>query len=240
MNMRMALVLPFVIFLTACAAMVPQEPIELAANAIDAKAGRVGVAMAPLPKVDTQFPGASCLLCIATASAVNSSLTAHTQKLPYEDLPKFKSAVADALRKKGAEVVVIPDDLKMNELNDAASAQTPNAARKDFSPLKQKYRVDKLVVIQINTLGISRDYSAYIPTSDPKAVLQGAGYMVNLTNNTYEWYLPVNITKSADGAWDEPPNFPGLTNAYFQALEMGKDSFLKPLSKTSTAAAATR
>jgi hypothetical protein len=60
-------------------------------------------------------------------------------------------------------------------------------------------------------------------------LLQGVGYIVNLKNNTYEWYLPVLVTKAADQNWDEPPKFPGLTNAYFQALEIGKDSFLRPL-----------
>lgn len=86
------------------------------------------------------------------------------------------------------------------------------------------------MVFNITTLGISRTYADYFPTSDPKALLQGSGYLVNLSNNTYEWYLPVNVTKSTDGNWDEPPKFPGLTNAYFQALEIGKDSFLKPFS----------
>jgi len=36
------------------------------------------------------------------------------------------------------------------------------------------------------------------------------------------------MQEGADGAWDEPPNFPGLTNAYFQALELGMEDFLRP------------
>ena len=86
-------------------------------------------------------------------------------------------------------------------------------------------------MIDITALGFTRTYSAYIPTSDPKALLRGAGYIVNLNNNTYEWYMPVIITKSADKNWDEPTKFPGLTNAYFHALELGKDRFFEPLGK---------
>jgi hypothetical protein len=41
--------------------------------------------------------------------------------------------------------------------------------------------------------------------------------------------LPLNMTKSADDKWDEPAKYPGLTNAYFQAIELGQDHFLKPL-----------
>ena len=34
--------------------------------------------------------------------------------------------------------------------------------------------------------------------------------------------------RNADGAWDEPAKFPGLTNAYFQVVELGKDEVLRP------------
>lgn len=217
------------LFLNGCATIPHQEPIQLAENTLASKTGRMGVAMTPLPKVDTSFPGASCLLCIAAASAANSSLTNHTRTLPYEDLPKLKNNVADLLHKKGMDAIVIAEDLQIDTLPDYAS-KGPNTAHKDFSSLKQKYNIDKLIVINITALGMWRTYSAYIPTGDPKAVLQGKGYLVDLKNNSYEWYLPVNITKSADGKWDEPPKFPGLTNAYFQSLEIGKDSFLKPFS----------
>ena len=80
----------------------------------------------------------------------------------------------------------------------------------------------------INTLGFIRTYSSYFPTSDPKGTIGGAGYLINLSNNLYEWYQPVNVTRSADTTWDEPPKFPGLTNAYFQVIELGKGVFLNP------------
>jgi hypothetical protein len=228
MKSQIGLVLTAVaIFLGGCAA-APQLPVPLASETLSSKTSRVGVVMTPLPKVDTHLPGAGCLLCLAAASIANGKLTTHTQKLPYEELPKLKNDVADLLRKKGTDVTVIAEDLNVDTLPSYAT-KGPNIATKDFSPLQKKYNIDKLLVININTLGMVRTYSSYIPTSDPKGVLEGTGYLVNLNNNTYEWYLPVNITKSADNNWDEPPDFPGLSNAYFQALEMGRDSFLKPL-----------
>lgn len=221
---------------SGCVSM-PQHPVSLSPDAVGAQAGRMGVAMTPMPQLDTQIPGAGCLLCLMVASGANSTLTTHARTLPYEDLPKLKHQVAELLGKKGTAVTVIEEDLELNELPDF-SAKEPNFARKDFSSLKQKYKVDRLLVIDINALGFIRTYSAYVPTSDPKALLRGTGYIVNLKNNTYEWYLPVEITRSADLNWDEPPKFPGLTNAYFQALEIGKDSFLQPLAIDPPAAAA--
>jgi hypothetical protein len=207
----------------------PQPPVALAPDALSAAGGRVGVAMSALPKVETSFPGASCLLCLMFASAANSTLSTHTSTLTVEDLPKLKADTAEAIRRKGVEVVVIEENLSLNDL-PSSDAKTPGFARKDHGALRQKYGIDKLLVINVTGLGIWRNYSAYIPTGDPKAVFVGMGYLVNLKTNAYEWYEPININRAADGSWDEPPKFPGLTNAYFQALEMGKDKILKPFS----------
>lgn len=212
--------------LSACAT-APQKNIDISPTTFSSKSDRVGVAMTKLPKIDTNFPGAFCLLCAAAASIANSSLTAHTQTLPYEDLPNLKNELTELLRRKGVEAKVISEEIDVDALpNSQQSAE--NTVKKDFSSLQKKYDLEKILVVHISELGIERPYSAYVPTGEPKAVLRGAGYMVNLKSNSYEWYLPVNVLKSSDGKWDEPPKFPGLSNAYFQALEIGKDSFLRP------------
>lgn len=222
------------LFVTGCAS-TPQQPVSLSHHAVGSTAGRIGVAMTALPKLDTQVPGADCLLCLAVASSANSALTTHAQTLPYEELPRLKNRVADMLRKRGVVATIIEEEINLKDFQDIDSKE-PNLARKDFSPLQQKYRIDRLLVIDITALGFIRTYAAYIPTSDPKGMLRGTGYIVNLKNNAYDWYLPVSVTKSVDRNWDEPPKFPGLTNAYFQALEIGMDSFLRPFSGDAVAA----
>jgi hypothetical protein len=218
-----------VLFIGACATQ-SQKPIPLAPDTIGPQSGRIGVAMTKLPDVDTYLPGAGCLLCIATAKAANSSLTDHAKTLSYEDLPDLKNEVAKLLAKRGANTTVIADAIDFDNLS-SFSGEGTNVAWKDFSPLQKKYGIDKLLLINVTELGFNRTYSAYIPTSDPKGVFRGNGYIVNLKNNTYEWYLPVQVLKSADKSWDEPPKFPGLTNAYYQALELGKDEFRKAFSQ---------
>jgi len=217
-------------FVAGCATVAPKEPIPLANNALDPKSGRIGVGMTAVPKVDTAFPGAGCLLCLATASAANSDLTKHCESLTHEDLPTLKKTMADRIHKKGSEVILIPDTIDIDALPDFTTDK-PNVSPKDFSQYRTKYQIDKLVVIDIKQLGFTRPYSAYFSTGDPKATMQGNGYLIDLKTNTYEWYLPVTISKSADGNWDEPPKYPGLTNAYYQVLELGKDAFLNPFNK---------
>jgi hypothetical protein len=134
--------------------------------------------------------------------------------------------VADTLKKKGAQVTVI-DKIDIAALPDNGSK--PNFTRKDFTSLRAKHNIDKLLVIQLAAVGIERNYASYIPSGDPKAKVSGVSYIVNLNDNALEWYLPLNIVKGSDATWDEPPKFPGLTNAYFQVLELAKDSIVTPL-----------
>jgi len=232
-RIKTALALFAAVLLSACAT-APQVPVPLDVQNVSAKGARIGVVMATLPAVDIAYPGANCLLCLAAASAANSGLAAHTRTLPYDTLTELAADLAEALRKKGAaEVVVISDPLKLTDL-PSASASGPSLARQDFTPLKAKYGVDKLLVVQVTQLGMVRTYSAYFPTSVPRAVFQGNGFIVDLTSNRYDWYLPVSRHKSADGKWDEPPRFPGLSNAYFQVIELARESYLRPFGDTSS------
>lgn len=236
MKIRFGLALcALVVFLSGCAS-APQQPVHLTRDSVAAQSGRIGVVMTAIGNPDTRFPGADCLFCIAAASIANSSLTTHTKSLTAEDLPDLKKRVADLLRKQGADVSIIDETLDLKALKDFDAKQA-NQARKNFAPLQQKYQVDKLLVIDIAALGFIRSYSAYIPTSDPLAQVNGTGFLVNLKTNAYEWYLPLNITKSAEQNWDEPPKFPGLTNAYYQALELGKDQILDAFRNDQLAAA---
>lgn len=215
----------------------PQQPVAFSMDtyATSQPKVRVGVAMTALPKHTTHVPGASCLLCLAAAAGANSDLSTHSRTLSNEDLLKLKEEVAGLLRKNGIDVVVIPDEIKLSDLPKHKTKGTDIAIR-NFSSLRQKYEVDKLLLIDITALGFIRNYSAYFPTSDPNAFFAATGYIVDLNSNVYEWYQPVSITKSAEAEWKEPPNFPGLTNAYFQVLEMGRDELLRPfVAQASTA-----
>lgn len=227
MNTRLAIVLSVSLSILAGCATPRQNPVNLDRNVLAPQAGRIAVAMTALPKRDVLTPGADCLLCLATARVMNSSLIDHVRTLPLEDLPNLKNDVASLLRQQGAQVVVVEEPLDESELAKW-DTEGPDLARLDYSPLRQKYGVDRLLVLNIQSLGFVRHYSAYIPTDDPRATLTGTGYLVELKSNHYDWYLPVSVIKGADLKWDEAPSFPGLTNAFYQVLELGKDDFLKP------------
>jgi len=213
--------------LVGCAT-APQAPVALESNRLNASSGKVGVLMSAVPNTDTHLPGAGCLLCLAAASMANSSLTTHAKTLPSKDLASIQNDVIETLRRKGVDVVAITDPVKIEDLPKGTST-APNAARKDFSSLKTKHQLDRLLVIDITQQGFERTYSSYFPTSDPKGLVRGTAYLVNLTSQAYEWYAPIDVVKATDKKWDEPPQFPGLTNAYYQAVEAARDTVVTPL-----------
>lgn len=204
----------------------PQMPVEMSAPALADRSARIGIAMTALPTPATYLPGTDCLLCIAAASLANSSLTAHAKTLPNGDLSSLKVALAALVRERGAVPVLIEEPILLDALPDHSS-KGENLARKSFAALQRKYTLDKLVLIDVRQLGFERTYSGYIPTSEPKGVVRGTGSLIDLKTNAYDWHLPLNVTRSADGAWDEPPKFPGLSNAYFQVIELGRDELLQ-------------
>ncbi len=219
-----AAVAAIVVALTGCATR-PAEPVAL--NPAAATTGRIGVAMAPIPKNEMSYPGAGCLLCLAAAAATNRTLATHVETLPQDDLGTVKNDLARVLAKKNKSVSVIDAPLNIKDL-PSGNGSGPTAASKDFASLKKSLNVDKLLVVEIMSIGMQRNYASYIPSGAPMVVLTGAGYLVNLDTNTYEWYHPLKLTRAADGTWDEPPKFPGLTNAYYQVVEMSKDELIQP------------
>ena len=219
--------------LAGCAGPV-QTRVNLAADyfsAGKAKTGKVGVVMSDLPKPDTQFPGAFCLLCMAVANGAHSALSKEVQAFSTAELQPLPADLAALLKKQGLDVVLINEPLKVADLPDLGASDPVNKARKNYASLKAKHGIDRLLVVHITSLGVWRSYSAYVPTEPPRAVLNGTVSMIDLSSHALEWYLPLAVSRAADGAWDEPPKFPGLSNAYYQVLETGMDLVKKPLGK---------
>jgi hypothetical protein len=158
----------------------------------------------------------------------NSSLASHADTLTYEDLTKLRSEIVETLRRKGVKAMPSDHVVDVRGL-PAYKTEGTNVARQDFTGFRSKVDADKLLVVDITALGFVRNYASYFPVAAPQAVLRGAVFIVNLKNNNYEYYQPLTFEKAADGSWDEPPSFPGLTNAYYQVIELCRDAVLKPL-----------
>ena len=224
------LIIPVVLLLVSGCASAPVHHASLSEEVVTGKAGKVGVMMTAVPKPDTSFPGADCLLCLAAAATTNSSLTKYTHTLSTAEVIAYRASVVKAMRADGADAIEITQALDFKKLPNVKTP-VPDAPKKDFKSLKATYGIDELVVIDVTSLGVERHYSAYISNGDPNGFITGDVYIVDLASNTYRWQLSLNSMKQTEGKWDEPPSFPAITNAYFEAIERGKDQILAPLKR---------
>lgn len=217
----MILVVIAAVVLTGCGA-TPPPVISLQSNFFSEqsiKTNKVGVHLI-VPTPNTHFYGANCLLCIATVSVANSSLTDHIRTLSKDDMADIGDKIVAALVKKGMDAKLLESMPPFKDLEKFKNDN--NYARKDFRGFKEQYDVDKLIVIDITRLGVYRTYANYFPTSDPLGSVAGSIYMIDLETNRYEMYKTIVNNIATDGDWDEPPTFPGVTNSYYQAIENAK------------------
>lgn len=208
----------------------PQGPIPLNSSDLLVDDTRVGVAMTAMPEVKLVLPGADCLLCIAAAATANSALSKHSKTLDGSDLGKLRDDVIAALREQGVNAIAIDTEIEIAKLPKFKSKEE-NAPERDFTAIAQTNEVDQLIVIVLNHVGVTRPYASYIATAAPSAAVQGMAFVVDPSDNSYSWYHPIANFLEAEGEWKEPPDYPGITNAFYQVVEQTRDDVLTPLSE---------
>lgn len=211
--------------LSACGT-TPQQNVTLQSNMINAEK-KVGIFVKKLDIATTNIYGASCLLCYGVASAANAELDKHLKTLPITDLESSKSILVNGYKTKANSVEFVEiSEQELKKLKKFKGEQ--GFAKTDFRTLKESKNIDVLVVLEYSEHGAYRSYNAYVPTSDPQGYVKGLVYSVDLESNQYLQYLSLDHKVIVEGEWDEPKEqFPGVTNAYFQAVENAKESLKK-------------
>jgi hypothetical protein len=210
--------------LLGAAACSTQQPLPLDAQFYGEKSP-VAVLMAPLPQPGLFRIGQQGLLDMAINSEMTSDLGNYVEKLDVSEFKRTQTELASVLEQRGMTPVLVAEPV------DAATLPPHEGEKKDFAPhdfrgLREKYHADRALFIEIKQLGFQRSYYGFVPTSDPVAILRGTAMVVDLRTNGLLWYQPLAETRPADGAWDNPPDYPGLTNALYQTMENARRSIV--------------
>lgn len=214
----------FLSLFVGCASV--QQPVSIDKAMLDATGdSRVVIVMTQLPEPDVVFPGASCLLCYIAAESMHTSLSSHADNIDATEFKRIKAELADRLRERGIDPVVVDEPLDFQSLQKAKS-NGENSAIYDYTELAEQHQADYVLVISVDAYGFSREFASYIPTSEPVATFNGKGFMVDPKRNVYVWYRPFSVAKGIEGEWDQPPEFPKLTNAFYQAVAEARDIVL--------------
>lgn len=217
-TIKSTLVLAFALVLTACGS-TPQPTVELQSNQVGTDKKVAFVYVAPEDSTaTTHIYGAGCLLCYGVASALTSSLDTHLEStIDDTELNALKDLVIQEYRQYNSDMQVVTLSTPIDKLKKFKGEL--GFAEKDFRPLKDSLNADVLVVFELYEHGAFRSFSNYIPNGDPQGYVRGKLYTVDLTTNAYVQYLLIDQKVQPEGEWDEPPTFPGVTNAYYQAIE---------------------
>jgi hypothetical protein len=215
------------LFLSGCSSLPPQSKIAADQGLWKSKQ-KIGIYVSNIPKITTSFPGAGCLLCYASASLANSSLTKHVETYKASQLQKTKENLIAKLKTKDVEVIEINSLIKESTMKKHPAPPNKHIT-KDYSIYKTQNDVDQIFVVNFSFVGVTRFYSAYVPTGAPVASISAQVYMIDTKTNNYTIFDPIDITRGAEGEWDKPPTFPGMTNAFYQAEEAAVDQLAETL-----------
>lgn len=210
-------------WLTGCAS--AQQPVTMAPEVWQESNETIGIAVTELPKPDTVLAGNQGLLDLAFNASMASSLTNKVHTWDVNALNDTPSQVQKILEQQGYKTKLL-GKLDISKLKELPSKE--GYAGLDYSTLKSKEGINKLILFLPTAAGTYRTYYSVMPTSDPIAQVGINSFVIDLDDNRLLHYQTVVMQRSAAGDWDEGPEFPNLTNAFYQALDMSQQALLVP------------
>jgi hypothetical protein len=218
------LLLALAAWLTGCASV--QQPVVLDESLWSERDETIGVAILETPEPSVEMIGNQGLLDVA----INTSLAAGLRsKVKTWDLSSFEAVpqqVVDELNKRGYQAKLLEQPIKLSQLRETKAK--PGYATRDYSALKQQQQIDKLIVFSLQVAGTVRSYYAMVPTSDPISQVGALSQVIDLDDNRLLYHQPFAQNRAADGEWDEGPDYPNLTNAFYQVLDSTEQQLIAP------------
>lgn len=228
---RLFLISLVILVLSGCVQVKPQVPLSDAFWQANEK--KIAVALVIPEQADFYPMGDIRLLDYAIVMGVMSDVASYSETLELSDFETLGGSLEESLSASGYSVVRIPTFDTLDSFKDLNQKDTDSVvyAYKDFSSLASEYGVSKLLLVNLTQAGISRNYNGFLPLDDPHAIITVSGQVIDLSNNQLLWNYTRTKKKFANGAWDEAPSYPGLTEGYYVAMEEMKSQLVTVFNK---------
>lgn len=185
-----------------------------------------GVVLATPPRATEYRVGSQGFFSNGVSYGTPEALQKHLKTLDTTRVSTLAEKIVDFLQDKGLKAVTIDESLDVSKLPVYKTKGTPTQAHfavKDFRNLRQRYKVDRLIVLSLRKFGTVRDYNGITPVRDARAISDLNGQMINLKTNQLEWNQDVQHTsQNVQKECDVPPDFPGLTQALYGTLSQSQ------------------
>jgi hypothetical protein len=184
----------------------------------------IGVVAMPLSPVKDSY---AYLVRDGELDATARAFRDFTSTLSTAVLDRVKDRIADAFRARGMDVVMIPDTLDIEKYRQTRARDATHPAQ-NFRPVKSRYHVDRLVVLQFDRNDVLFSGTPELPT----AAIHGVGYVVDLETNAYLRYTTVRVDRRVEDDWNDRSQFPGFPKvaaAWQRAVGDAADAMVTPL-----------
>lgn len=203
-----------------------QQPLELDNALWNERDEVIGIAYVEPPKPYVSMIGNQGLLDLAFNNSMAAGLKRKVDTWEVASFREVPRQIADELAARGYNARVIETPLQPTLLPKHKAGL--GYASQDYRTLKQQHGIDKLVLVSLGYAGTVRSYYSMVPTSDPVAQIGGLAQVIDLDDNRLLQYKPIALSRAADGEWDEGPEFPNLTNAFYQLLDQTEQQMISP------------
>lgn len=232
--LRLSIILLLISFVAGCATFKPNFAVK--ERFWENKKQTIGIAVAKIPQPEAHKTGGQGLLDIAINNANASELGEHLAKQDVQQINKTTDKMFSYLRGKGFNVVKIEDQIDAESLKEVSLSDDESKkiyyTNRDFTPLKTKYNIDKIVLVTLDKVGTIRNYYGFVPLGAPSGYSKAVGQIINLENNQLEWnYVIDQQIPTSESEWDVPPSFPGLTKAMYTAFNQTQELLFNEFTK---------
>lgn len=220
-NLKIMVGLFCTLILSGCAS---QQVVNMPDNFWDdASNKKIAIAFVKQPEMYAHRSGGQGLLDLAINEMVTSSVEDHINTISHEKFENGKSRIAEVIKAKGGEAVILPVYYDASEATELPKEQRKKGYFSyDASVVKENYNATHLMVIQTIAAGTMRDYYGIIPTSKPRGYINADVTLVDLADNRITMknkiIEEVNLPEGVD--WDDAENnYPEITKVVHAALE---------------------
>lgn len=187
------------------------------------KGKKIAIAIIELPKAGAYKEGQQGLLDMAINSVMAGSLESHLATL---DLNSFTEVADEFITKFETFGLIAKKIEKQHPIK--CSIETQNGVkilRHNAKTIIGNQDVDFVLLLEVKRFGTTRSYWGFIPTSDPWALCESRGYLINAKTNELLWTSEMIEKESkvkSIGEWDQSPDFPNLTKAISKSIDNAK------------------
>lgn len=205
---RLVIIILGSIFLVGCAS---HADVPMSESFWQNKQQKVTVAAAKAPKPQLHKQGPQGLLDVAIANAMTNDLDKRLQQIDLSWYHRMPTSFGASLKQRG--VSVVPYNSQVSD------------DQKEYTRLAIN-NSDKVLVIKLEAIGAKRDYYAMVPTGAPQGYCVMSGELINVADNKVLWRYTATSAQPVQGAWDQPPAYPNLTNAIELAANSARQELL--------------